>query len=203
MASGSTDQGSADPAADGRIVVVDAAQVCFARFGVAKTTLDDIALEAGISRATVYRYFDGGRDEIILGVLLREAGELLGALQTRVQRETTLADVIVEGVMFTVDAVRENENLALLFASEVAGQTTVIAGASKVIFRVAADFLAPVVAAARLDGELRDGIENGDAAEFVLRTILSLLTVTGPEGRSEARTREYVRTYCAGVIIRG
>ena len=37
----------------------DAALVCIGRFGLAKTTVDDIAHEAGCSRATLYRYFDG------------------------------------------------------------------------------------------------------------------------------------------------
>ena len=37
--------------------ILAAAMVCLERFGVAKTTLDDIAGEADCSRATVYRYF--------------------------------------------------------------------------------------------------------------------------------------------------
>lgn len=32
---------------------------CVARFGLARTTLEDVAREAGCSRATLYRYFDG------------------------------------------------------------------------------------------------------------------------------------------------
>src|SRR3546814_12325463 len=108
---------------DARDRLIDAAETCFTRFGVAKTTLEDIATEAGVSRATVYRYFEGGRDEIILGVVLREGREFLAALGRRVQREETLGDAIVEGVLYTVAAVRKNEHLALLFAPEVAGHT--------------------------------------------------------------------------------
>ena len=37
-----------------------------ARWGLAKTTVEDAAREAGVSRATVYRYFPGGRDELDL-----------------------------------------------------------------------------------------------------------------------------------------
>ncbi len=37
--------------------ILAGAMVCLERFGVAKTTLDDIAGEADCSRATVYRYF--------------------------------------------------------------------------------------------------------------------------------------------------
>jgi len=188
---------------DARDRLIDAAETCFTRFGVAKTTLEDIATEAGVSRATVYRYFEGGRDEIILGVVLREGREFLSALGRRVQREETLGDAIVEGVLYTVAAVRKNEHLALLFAPEVAGHTTSIAGASTALYELTQDFLRPIFEQARAAGQLRDGIIAEDAAEFVLRMILSLLSVAGPRARSQAKEREFLRTYCAGAIVRG
>ena len=43
--------------------LVDAAEACFDRLGVASTTVEDVAREAQVSRNTVYRYFAGGRDE--------------------------------------------------------------------------------------------------------------------------------------------
>lgn len=187
---------------DARDRLVDAAEACFTRFGVAKTTLEDIATEAGVSRATVYRYFEGGRDEIILGVVLREGREFLASLSRRVQREQTLEDAIVEGVMYTVAAVRKNDHLALLFAPEVAGHTTSIAGASAALFELTQDFLRPIFEQAGTSGQLRDGIYSEDAAEFVLRMILSLLSVAGPRKRSQAKEREFLRRYCAGAIVR-
>jgi len=187
---------------DARNRLVDAAEACFTRFGVAKTTLEDIATEAGVSRATVYRYFEGGRDEIILGVVLREGKAFLEALGRRVQREETLGSAIVEGVLYTVSAVRKNEHLALLFAPEVAGHTTSIAGASTALYELTQDFLRPIFEQARAAGQLRDGIIAEDAAEFVLRMILSLLSVAGPRARSQAKEREFLRTYCAGAIVR-
>jgi len=187
---------------DARNRLVDAAEACFTRFGVAKTTLEDIATEAGVSRATVYRYFEGGRDEIILGVVLREGKAFLEALGRRVQREETLGSAIVEGVLYTVSAVRKNEHLALLFAPEVAGHTTSIAGASTALYELTQDFLRPIFEQARAAGQLRDGIIAEDAAEFVLRMILSLLSVAGPRARSQAKEREFLRTYCAGAVVR-
>ena len=187
---------------DARNRLVDAAEACFTRFGVAKTTLEDIATEAGVSRATVYRYFEGGRDEIILGVVLREGREFLASLGRRVQREQTLGDAIVEGVLYTVAAVRRNDHLALLFAPDVAGHTTSIAGASAALYELTQDFLRPIFEQARIAGQLRDGILSEDAAEFVLRMILSLLSVAGPRKRSQAKEREFLRIYCAGAIVR-
>ena len=37
--------------------ILEAAEACFARFGITKTTLGDVASEAGVARVTVYRQF--------------------------------------------------------------------------------------------------------------------------------------------------
>ena len=52
-------------AIDSRQRTIEATYACVARRGIAKTTVEDVAREAGISRATVYRAFPGGRDELI------------------------------------------------------------------------------------------------------------------------------------------
>src|SRR3954453_11433645 len=50
--------------------LLDAAETCIDRYGLAKTTVEDIATTAKVSRATIYRYFDN-RDELMLAVVLR------------------------------------------------------------------------------------------------------------------------------------
>ena len=42
--------------------LLEATYRCVERFGMAKTTIDDVAKESGVSRATIYRQFAGGRD---------------------------------------------------------------------------------------------------------------------------------------------
>ena len=41
-----------------RIRILDAAQSLFLRYGVRRTSIDDVAREAGIAKGTVYLYFD-------------------------------------------------------------------------------------------------------------------------------------------------
>ena len=53
---------------------------CVARWGVAKTTLDDIAREAGCSRATIYRTFPGGKNSVMLATGEAEVRRLLDDL---------------------------------------------------------------------------------------------------------------------------
>ena len=57
-----------EPAAsdDVRARILDAAEICLERYGLQKTTIEDVAKASGVSRATVYRYVDGGKDEIVL-----------------------------------------------------------------------------------------------------------------------------------------
>ena len=50
---------------------------CVARFGLGKTTIEDVVKESGVSRATIYRQFPGGRDELLLETVGWELGQLL------------------------------------------------------------------------------------------------------------------------------
>lgn len=177
-----------------RTRLLDAAERCFARFGVMKTTVEDVANEARVSRATVYRYFDG-RDALVLGVLLRDASRFLGRLQKRISSRESFADSVVEGVMFTVEAVRSDPHLALLFAPEAAGVTENVVGASEALFRVAGEFLRPYFEAAQAKGQLRSGVDIDDAAEWILRSIVSLLTVAGPRKRTKAEQRRFLMAF--------
>ena len=72
----------------------DALLVCIARFGLSKTTLDDVARTAGCSRATLYRYFDG-KAALVRGTVDVEIERLTRRAVDAANRESTLADATV------------------------------------------------------------------------------------------------------------
>lgn len=78
--------------------VVDAALRCIARWGVTKTTLDDVAREAGWSRATVYRLFPGGKDAVLETVAEVELERFFSALDERLSAASDLEDLLVGGM---------------------------------------------------------------------------------------------------------
>lgn len=177
-----------------RARLLDAAEACFQRFGVAKTTVEDVAGEARVSRATVYRYFEG-RDALVLGVLLRDVQRFLLRLEKRIAAQESFAQAMVDGVLFTVDTVRADARLAMLFAPEAAGLTESIVGASDALFATTTGFLRPYFEAAQASGQLRADVDLDDAAEWILRCVISLLTLSSPRKRSKAAQRQLLATF--------
>jgi AcrR family transcriptional regulator len=178
-------------AAKGRLV--DAAAACFERYGVTKTSVEDIATEAHVSRATVYRYFEGGRDELVLCVGLREVRRFAGEVQRRTARQRTVADGIVEGIMLTVRAVQERPTLALLFTQDTAGYTEALVGGSDALRAETVGFLEPLLDEAKRQGAIRADVDVGDAAEWFVRVVMSLATM--PSRRRPADQRRWLREY--------
>jgi TetR/AcrR family transcriptional regulator, biofilm operon repressor len=60
----------------------EAAMQCFARFGLEKTTLEDIAGTVGLNKATLYYYYKN-KEEIFLQAALAEAEKYLLSLQEK------------------------------------------------------------------------------------------------------------------------
>src|SRR5438874_9899399 len=78
--------------------LVDATLRCIARWGVAKTALDDVAREAGLSRATVYRLFPGGRDGLLDVVARVEIARFFSAVAARLETAPDLEELLVAGM---------------------------------------------------------------------------------------------------------
>jgi AcrR family transcriptional regulator len=93
--------------------VLDAAARRLASHGIAGTTVDDVAAEAGVSRATVYRYV-GGKNDMVQAVIGREAEEVLTKLVTVIDSSTTTDRVIAYAVSTALEAIAESPVLARL-----------------------------------------------------------------------------------------
>jgi AcrR family transcriptional regulator len=62
------------------------AMKCFARFGLEKTTLDDIAREVGLNKASLYYYYKN-KEDIFLEVAIAEGKNYLSSLQEKVLKK--------------------------------------------------------------------------------------------------------------------
>jgi len=78
--------------------LVEAAERCIVRWGIRKTSLDDIAREASVSRATVYRVFPGGKERVVEGVLCHVVGRFFHELEAELVAAPTLDELLAVGI---------------------------------------------------------------------------------------------------------
>jgi AcrR family transcriptional regulator len=181
--------------------VVEAAERCFAQFGVAKTTVEDVARLAGTSRASVYRYFPGGRDEIILAALVASAREFMPQIPARLRSARSVGEAIVELIVSAVEWVRSEPWRAALLSTPLS--RTLNAADTAAPYALCSAFIAPYFSAAKEAGLVRPNIELDDAVEYVVRVIHSLLVVPGHRDRDDAELRRYLRTFVLPSLLEG
>lgn len=163
---GSPGSVSAHAAVEAR--VLDAAKACCTRWGVSKVTIDDIATEAKVSRATLYRMFPGGKDVLFEAMRVRELEDFFTRLRLAVDGSATLEDLLVEAIVFSIGDLRSDEHLAAMMASEpgVAASQLTVEGLPRII-RIATVFLTPLVE------PYLGRRAAGDIVELLVRLVIS------------------------------
>jgi AcrR family transcriptional regulator len=123
--------------------VLDAALACVARVGLGKTTLDDVAREAGCARATVYRCFPGKQN--LFGAMLAREVTALGTRAVAAAGETeSPAEAIVAVILTGADTFRSHAALRFVVEHEqeiLAPELSFDRGSA--VLRGAATLLAP------------------------------------------------------------
>jgi AcrR family transcriptional regulator len=95
----------------------EALLTCIARFGLSKTTLEDVAREAGCSRATLYRYFDG-KAALLARVVDVELARMTARAVAAADAEASLGDAIVALVATSARELVGHPALQFLLAHE-------------------------------------------------------------------------------------
>jgi AcrR family transcriptional regulator len=152
---------------------------CVERFGLGKTTVDDIAKESGVSRATIYRQFAGGREELLLETVGWELSNYFNRLADHVRDAPTLAELLRRGLAFARRSVAEHLVLRKIMDTEPERLLPLLTTESAKTLPFIADFLLPYLRREAEAGRLRPGVDIDRAAEYLARSILSLIGAPG------------------------
>lgn len=87
-----------------------AAQALFSQFGLKKVTTDEIARQARVSKATIYRYYRNKR-EIFDAVVAYEADQLMSAITEAVNKETSVVSKLRAYLLSKMGKLRDLVNL--------------------------------------------------------------------------------------------
>jgi AcrR family transcriptional regulator len=130
--------------------VLDAARAMVDRFGFNKVTIDDICASSGVSRATIYRLFPGGREVLFEALRLRELEGFFERLEAEAAGSLDLEELLVRCIVFASRELRSDEQLASMLASErgavlanltVDGVPRIVNVATQVITPLAEEFV--------------------------------------------------------------
>lgn len=180
--------------------LLEATYACVARFGLAKTTVEDVVKESGISRATIYRHFPGGRDELLRATVAWEIGRYLTELADHVRDAGDLAELLERGLVHAHERVRAHEVLQKMLDTEPERFLPLLTTESARTLPFIADFLLPYLQREQAEGRLRPGVDVVRAADYLARGILSLI---GTPGRWDLEDADQVRTLVRDELLGG
>jgi len=148
---------------------------CVERFGLAKTTVEDVVKESGVSRATIYRQFPGGRDELLLETVGWELANYFNELADHVRDAPDLAELLRRGLAFAHRSVTEHAVLRKIMDTEPERLLPLLTTEATRTLPFIADFLLPYLRREAEADRLRPGVDLDQAAEYLARAILSLI----------------------------
>jgi AcrR family transcriptional regulator len=160
------------------------------RDGLARITVDAVATEAGVSRASVYRWFPGGREQLIDEGVTWEVARFLRRLARAVEPDEPVtgalpappvasardfADRLVRGLSFAHRAITEHEVLQRLLETEPGAFLPQLHQTTPLVTAVIRDYLRERLAGVRL----RPGVDVDTAADYLARMVLSFMATPG------------------------
>ena len=186
--------------ASGRERTLDAAESCLQRFGLAKTTIEDVAQASEFSRATIYRQF-GNRDALLLALATRDAERTAADAELFLQEFDDVGSWVVEGILFCLREIPKRPVLSQFLAPQEFGAASRMLLTSDRMLSIGAEILRPMFEPARREGLLQPALQLESLIEWVLRILMSYLAVPGPPSRSEEDLRQVLRRMLLPAVL--
>lgn len=146
------------------------------RTGLAHLTVDEVAREAGVGRATVYRWFPGGRDQLVDEAITWEIGRYLARVEAAADGAAGLGERLVRIIGTGRRAMADHAVLQRLLDTEPGGVLPQLQQTAPMVIAVLRESLAPHVAA---DPSVRPGVDPDEAADWLARMAMSHITDGG------------------------
>jgi len=151
---------------------LDALVDCAMRWGLAKTTVDDIARAAGMSRATLYRLFPGGKSAMVQAGTHRMVTQLAETVSDDLGGASDLADALSRAIVTARRVLSDDDALQFLLEHDPAAIKAQLAlGGYDQVLDAAAGAIGPALAPFAGSPE-----RGATAAVWAARLLVSYLT---------------------------
>lgn len=182
-----------------RTKILDAAVRCFERYGPQRTSMNDIADEAGISRRTLYRLFDD-RPALVASLLDWRIHNLRREVSPVLQGFDDIEEALVEGSLFAIERSEADELMSEIVRHEHSGSPErFLLQVNESIAAGMVEDWSPLLDAGRAEGRVRTDLTNERAVDLVMtvHAVALLRDDLGSDGR-----RALFRDLLVGALLR-
>lgn len=172
---------------------LDALLECALRWGMQKTTVEDVARTAGISRATIYRLFPGGKRSMVQAAALTMVQRLADAAAAEASGAVDLADALTAVIISAERFLSDDEALQFLMQHDAASLEAQLAlGGFDQLLAASGELIGPILAPHA--GSTEQGVA---AAVWAARMVVShqLNPSDGPELSDPTVARRLVEEF--------
>ncbi len=177
---------SKPPSGETRQRVLEAAIACVKQWGIDKTSLLDIARQAGVTRPTVYRYF-ASREDVLSAALLQSAAGMAQRLVAHLDGLDDPAERFVQAILFLLDDVPKEPQLSVMTLSSFATYVSEDALINAEGFDLSLLLMKQILIGVDMAED-----EWREVTEATIRMLLSLLNMAGPVKRDADDMRGFI-----------
>ncbi len=127
-----------------RALIVEAAMKVFARYGFSKTTIEDIARQAGIGKATLYYHFDG-KEALFKAVLEREVELTLLEIRQATEQESDPEGKMAAFLRMSLSGYNQRKTLARIFRQDIAALMPLAERVVREMFDASVEFVSQLL----------------------------------------------------------
>lgn len=159
-----------------RARILDAAYEQFCRMGIRRSTMEDVARRAGVSRITVYRRFTT-KDALVEHVVRREFRRYFDRFLIDIEQARTPADRVVLGFVSSLRAIRRNPLIGGLIATEPDLLVPSMINDGGRTLATVRQFVAGQLRREQRAGNVSSDLDTDLAAELMVRISASFLAI--------------------------
>ena len=143
--------------------------------GLGRLSVEEVARRAGVGRATIYRHFPGGKEQLTSEAVTWEVGRYFIVLVHELEGIDDLATRLEQGIIRGRVLMAEHAVLQKVVDTEPHRLLPHLSQSAPLVQATVRDHLRPYIEAA----DLAPGTDPEDAADFVARNVLSFLMASG------------------------
>lgn len=178
--------------------ILAGARVCFDKLGVKRSTLEDIAREAQVSRQTVYNHM-GSKQNIVDQVTLAEMRAVQAEMTQRMKRFDNFAEKLTEAIAVSVEIAQGNVQVRRII--EELTLSSRISSVDSPMFRLQRERWGYTLTAASERGELARDLDIDEVVLWIGLSQVLLLIKIDHEILAGDKMRRFVRRYIVEPLL--